>query len=347
VLEFPQFPDPIVSANVYASSLLDEVISGAVLPFWRNLRSSSRDGRSYLWMVRYSRGGEHLKLRVHAAAEKRDALKEMLGDCVESYLHEARKLPPAVPRNARHNVPPIDAEEEAGREYPDRSLLWTSYRRSRVTMGAECWLTDDRFAAYACECMARGGERLLAALEDGLSLSPVSRQKLLMKMLLSAWSALGFQDLDRAAAYLQYHRDWLLRFFLDEAEKEHRAIAQFDLQVSHMAAACERLRSAVHAASEAASSHPLEDWPGAVTGFVAYLGTFQGQSDHQADPFTEDVTFPPIFKLLHNLANQVGLPFLEEAYTYHLMLTSVELCRGQGEPVPAFSRASSVKRGDE
>ena len=45
-----------------------------------------------------------------------------------------------------------------------------------------------------------------------------------------------------------------------------------------------------------------------------------GDRDDRLDPFAEDAAFNPLFKALHGLANQLGLKWLDEAYSYHLLL---------------------------
>jgi hypothetical protein len=51
------------------------------------------------------------------------------------------------------------------------------------------------------------------------------------------------------------------------------------------------------------------------------------------------VTFPPTFKILHGLANQVGMPPLQEAFVHHLLLASVEL-----PPISISAEAGNVRR---
>src|SRR4051812_36808733 len=60
------FPDPIISANLYDFRRLDRVIARFVVPFLLAAEAKALDQPFYLWMLRYLRGGEHLKIRVHA-----------------------------------------------------------------------------------------------------------------------------------------------------------------------------------------------------------------------------------------------------------------------------------------
>jgi hypothetical protein len=37
-------------------------------------------------------------------------------------------------------------------------------------------------------------------------------------------------------------------------------------------------------------------------------------------PFAADVSWPPLFKVFHGMANQIGLVPLQEAYVHHMLL---------------------------
>ncbi len=50
-----------------------------------------------------------------------------------------------------------------------------------------------------------------------------------------------------------------------------------------------------------------------------YLEGFRGDPAYQLDPFTDEPAFTGVFKGIHGVANQLGLPMAEEAFTHHLL----------------------------
>jgi hypothetical protein len=310
-------PDPVVTANLYCGGLLDDAVTGAILPFQA---AAGGEDRCSLWIVRYSRRGEHLKVRVHADDGEAGALRELLAGHVGGWLESVREVPPPTRRVARFDVPAIDPEDEGSVAAADRSLLWTTYRRSAVTLGGSPWLEDDTFAAHAVECLARGFGRVLAARAGAAAGQGTTA---LIRALVPALGAVGF-DPPRAAAYLAYHRDWLLRFFLDEPAKADRTRATFDAQLAGAGATVERIARAVGGAAVVDGG----GWEGALARLAEYTGGYQGRAEYQVDPFTRDATFPPLFKVLHGVANQAGVPPLQEAYVHHLVLAAVESAGG-------------------
>jgi hypothetical protein len=318
-------PDPILSANVYASGLLDDVLERAILPFWREIAATGLDQRCQLWVVRYSRGGDHLKLRIHGDPADRDILARMLAEHVHAYLAIARAMAPASPRISRPDAPAIDPEDASTVLPPDRTLLWTTYRRSHVSLGGPPWIGDDLFAALACECLAAGCELALTATEEGALESSAARQRALVKGLVAGLGALSLGGLGETAGYLRHHRDVLFRFFIDETEKEQRMLQRFDEQVRRTAV--DRLGAVARALWTTAdgSMEGEARWPRAVAALAAYTGTFAGRPEYQVHRFTSNVTFPPAFKVFHGLANQLGVGWLDEAFTHHLLLAAVDV----------------------
>ena len=121
--------DPILCANIYASGLLDDLLASTIAPLWHEARQSLGD-RFGLWLVRYSRGGEHLKVRLHGDVHDAPLIRQIFADRINSYLGRVRLLPDASPRVSAANVPAIDPEDESGADCRDRSFIWTTYRRS-------------------------------------------------------------------------------------------------------------------------------------------------------------------------------------------------------------------------
>lgn len=326
-----QFPDPQVTANVYCDRRLDDVIHGALAPLRRTMAERDAEGLWRLWFVRYPRRGEHLKVRLHGPEPAADELREILAAAVEACF---AALPPAAegePRKDGREVPPIDLEDADASLHPDRALLWTRYQRDHIFLGGPPLLADDRYAALMTTCLARSCEAVLAALapnaEGQFPHSP--RQTALLRLVAGGLGALGF-GVEKSAAYLAYHRDWLLRFTAARSntgsEKIRQALAQFDHRVEQMSSAREPLRAmALDAWSGGRDSLDGSDggWWTALRGLQDFLDPFRGNADYQLDPFATDVVFSPVFKAFHGGANQLGLNMLNEAFAHHLLWRAV------------------------
>lgn len=327
-------PDPVLTASVYANRGLDALIQGAVAPFRARLRERGPAGAWSLWMVRYSRCGEHLKLRIHGPEEGREDARRLLQVAVDA--HFATLPPPneGAPRVSRADAPAVDAEDEADADYPDRALLWTHYRRSHVNMGPPVHLGSDEYAARFTAAMAAGAGLVL----DGLApdaegrFAGSARQRILLRGLLAGIAAAGFTAEEREA-YLAYHRDWLIRFTLDDTQREAEAVAAFDRRVEAMSAAAEQVRRAAAALWDVPDAAPASAgeaaWCAALTALAGYLDRLRGDPAYDVDPFAGNAVFPPLFKAFHGLANQLGVGMLDEAFLHHLLL------RATGSPVEA------------
>ncbi len=313
--------DPLLSANIYAGGLLDEALRCALVPFHERAAATGGD-RYALWFARYSRRGEHLKLRLHAEPARRAALADLLRERVGAWL---ATLPAqaAQPRVIRDDVPAIDPEDEAADPAPDRSLLWTTYRRSYVSLGGSPWIEDDRFVALFCACLSAASELALRAVAEGRLAGPGARQKVLLKALLSGVAALELGGLARSAEYLQHHRDVLLRFLAEGSAKERKLLLRFDDQAQRTPTLV-RLGALAHDAWTAgAQAADHGRWPAAVRALGAYTRAFDGRPEYQTHRFTSNVSFSPAFKAFHGLANQLGLTWAEEAFTHHLLRAAV------------------------
>ncbi|HEU4558182.1 MAG TPA: hypothetical protein VFS20_10045, partial [Longimicrobium sp.] len=141
----------------------------------------------------------------------------------------------------------------------------------------------------------------------------------LCRAVLGALRATGF-DAGERAAYLAYHRGWLLRFLFWQQDKEDEAVATFDQQARRMGAAMEQLRR--DAAEEGVAE--AGEYESAVASLAAYVSTFRGVEGYDVDPFSADPVFPAVFKALHGLANQLGVDMRNEAFVHHLLLRAHE-----------------------
>jgi len=316
--------DPVLTANVYCAGGLDEVIRRALLPSWREWERQSPD-TCYLWFVRYRRCGEHLKVRLHAPAAQRTAAQRLFERSVANCFAEFGPAPPsAAAPAAGPKAPAIDIEDEAEVDYPDRTLLWTRYRRSHVSLGGKPFLDDDDYAARLTACLGQACELVLAAAEAA-PLSHRLRQNTLLRALIAGLAALGL-DAPQRSDYLIYHRDWLLRFTLVrnqvEAEKAREFLDVFDRRAA--GTTIEQLARMAEAQwrgdGDKAAPWEASRWQRALSELVRHLALFRGDPEYCTDPFATDPAFPPVFKVFHGLANQLGLNMVDEAFAHHLLL---------------------------
>lgn len=331
------FPDPLFSANVYCAGRLDDLIRFGIAPFWDTVQSDAQSHGVYLWLLRYGRCGEHLKVRVHAPESERERLRARLKDAVDGFL--AALDAPVAERSTdtRAEMPAIDVEDEASTVHPDRALLWTQYRRSPISLGGNPWQMEDRYAALLTRCLGSAWARLHAALSHGDSFP--SPQNLLLRALLEGLGELAWPAA-KCIAYLTYHRDWLVRFSLhksrQDAAKGRELMAYFDERVDRMPAALQAVQRAVHltwlpgAADAPATPDNLRH--GSLCALVEHMARRRHDPGYLLDPFASDVVFPGVFKAHHGAANQFGLRMLDEAFTHHMLLHAMT-----GSDVPGFT----------
>lgn len=316
--------DPILTANIYASGLVDNLLQQGIVPFWRDMQGVRPDGDCWLWIMRYARGGEHLKIRLHGERAVVDSLRPLLHSHVEKWIEKARTYLAADPRVSNPKAPPIDAEDKVDSDFADRNFLATTYGRSYVSLPASPWLEDENFVALACGCLAATTGVFLTAVDEQGELSDGSKQSLLAKSLISALGASGLGDRTSATEYLAFHRDWLLRFFISESSKELEIRAHFDAQAGSSTARTKLAQLSDEEWARNSGAQEVEPWLRTFAALSAYTQSFAGSGEHQIDPFTTNVNFPPLFKMLHGMANQFGVTPLHEAYVHHLLIKAVE-----------------------
>lgn len=306
-------PDPVLTASVFADGLLDEVIQGAIAPFRRAMRDEAPAWEGGIWMVRYAKGGLHLKVRVHGPGAGGTRIRDLLEDCVERFVATLPPRDPEAPRINRPELPAVDDEDRADTIHPDRSLLWTTYRRSHVNLGPDVFLDDDAYVARMCTALAAAGDIVLDSMEPGLTGG--RKLAVLRGAVLDGLRAAEF-DAAQRAAYLAYHRGWLLRFLYWQQEKEDQAVDTFDQQAAKMAGAVDQLRRDVSTAANA----PRGPWDHAIASLAAHVSAYRGVEGYDVDPFVSDPVFPAVFKAFHGLANQLGVDMRNEAFVHHLLL---------------------------
>lgn len=313
-------PDPVLTASLYSDKGLDELIADVVAPFWKRLGDEAPGHGWSLWMLRYNRCGDHLKVRMHGADEHRPLAMRLMEE--EAHRHFA-SLPPAEdrPRLTRKDSPPIDEDDRRDEDYPDRTLRWTRYQRSFVSFGWKNHLDQDEYVARMTAAMAAGGARVLRAVDEAGGQFPArGRQTVLLKALVSGLAALDLTAEERAD-YLAYHRDWLVRWKAADAEREAGALALFDRRINGLGAGVEQIgRAAAAEWAQDPAATRADDWGATLARLAAYLAPLRGDAAFEVDPFTDHPVFPPLFKVMHGLANTLGVGMLDEAFTHHLVL---------------------------
>ncbi len=315
--------DPILTASIYRSGALDEVIHRVIAPFRNELVATTH----WMWVLRYNRCGEHLKVRLHGSPNERDELANLFESGVRCYLAGAEPI--AAQRMNRLDAPPIDLEDQGTGSHQDTTFLWTTYRRSPVSFGGKPFLLDDTYAVLVARCLARGLDLALLALQPdaGGCFEYKPRQASLLKALLA-----GLSPVKSRSAYLTYHRDWLLRAFLarnwknlDDADQ---LLAKLELRAASARESIAILRQVAQAKWNRVAANDLETpeaaWQEAISNLLQYVARFGDDPEFHLDPFAAEPCFPVLFKAFNGLSNQLGLDPLNEAYTYHLLLHAIE-----------------------
>lgn len=325
----PTYPDPILSANLYCAGRLSEAVSRVVHPFWRDVSARGHAACGYVWVVRYARRGEHLKIRVHGPQSESSAWRDLLQAAAGSYLEEIGPRDPEAPRHARALSTPIDREDGDNADHPDRELLWTTYARSHVSLGYRPYLQDDRYVALLTRCLGRGTEILLKRLAPEARWNHATQQAALLNALIAGLAALPLSPRERSS-WLLYHRDGLLRGMLKQsgasggARRLRETLERFRGQAAGMQGDIERLGRTAETGWAADASWPddLTAWRQALVDLSAELLPHEGDRAYDIDPFADRVLFLPLFKVFHGFANQLGLTPLNEAFAHHLLLAA-------------------------
>jgi hypothetical protein len=336
-------PDPILTASIFCNRRLDTVVHQAVAPALARLRAEHPDADWGVWWVRYALNGDHLKVRVHGPPERADDARRALAEAAEALFAALPLADLDEARFTRAGSPPIDVDDEASEDYPDRSLLWTRYRRSHVSLGPKALLRDDGYVSRMTACLAGGGALVLesTSLDAEGRIPGAGRQRAVLRALFAALCAAGFGATERAE-YLAYHRDWLVRFNAADEAGEAHVRGGFDRQVARVEATVQQLARTA-AAQWGSSPAPAGNgtdarWRHAVAELSAWSEALRAEPS--LDPHTEQRAFPLVFKALHGVANQAGLDMMNEAFLYHLVGRAVETAeRTAGEVAPALAAA--------
>lgn len=338
--------DPVLTANLYAAGCLDAVLERVLAPFWRAVTEGHGPGEEAprFWFLRYDRRGEHWKLRLHADADRRDDYRHALREAIETGLADALASP-RPPDSAERSVPftfrvpPIDAEDAEDEPADDATWCFTTYRRSPVSLGPEPFLGCDACVDAVTRCLGRGSETILELAEDPGALAE-HRQGVLVQLLLDALAGL---DADQAA-YLRYHRDWLIRIPLLKSNGGNahgrEMIDRLDRFAGQRGAQIEQLRAWADDAWSRADAWSQNEAPPLGGDLGRVVEQARRRAEHigvRVDPFVEDPAWPLVFKVLHGWANALGLGRVDEAFTHHLLLRArAEATASKVEPFALF-----------
>jgi hypothetical protein len=326
------FPDPLLTASVYCSGRLSEVIQGPIASFWARYGAQRASSGSYIWLMRYAKRGEHLKVRLHAPEADLAVLRELFITEVDAYLESLLQSVPQESQRHRAAATPIDAEDRGPSLHMDRAFLWTTYQRSHVSLGYDPYLGNDTYVANVTRCLASGTEVILRDLrvdetgEASFSLA----QTILLKLFVAGLPVLV--NVPVRSSYLLYHRDWLLRSMRLKsgskggAKKLAEVLVRFDTQARSRKEQIGKLGEATRSLSSALDPL-LHNWRASLSALMTYTRALCADPAYHVDPYAEIPEYVPLFKVFHGIANQLGLTHLNEAFTLHLLRHAV----AQGE----------------
>ena len=335
--------EPALSLHLYCAGRLDKVVTHVVAPLSTRLTELYGTAYQGLWFFRYSCHGEHLKVRIHAEVPA-DQLLSQARTLAESFLAKEMPLSRAnrLPDTSGPWPIPIDLEDRVDTDHPDCSFLVSHYLRSEVHFGPEPWLHDDRYVAQFCAALAAAAQVIcdLTVKIEGNWLHK-TRQMILWRLIVAALGSLG-GEVTRLREYLNYHRHWLVQYvalgspspsqvFLELLEKKRLLLSTALLP----------LQKIVEAKwLQASEPEPgLRDWANQIAALRTYSETYGSNPEYIVDPIATDVSFAPLFKVLHGVANQLGFLQRDEALTYSILLG----CLDPAIPgVPDFPESADV-----
>jgi lantibiotic biosynthesis dehydratase-like protein len=307
---------PMISASIYCHGSVDELLQQVIRPFWRDIKVMLP--QACLWVIRYARGGQHLKIRLHAPAEVHGTAANHLREVVEAFFAEL-PLSAKDERDAAEYLPPIDPEDHAGGLRPDRSLIWTRYRYSPELVGAEPLSSATGFETVFVHCRAAATEVTLDWLEalDSGEISMRKRMALALQLFLAAIYGIH-SHADTRVRYLTFQRDWLLRINLDREQ----ALMLLERKVEELVAQQKALGPLVTATS--LPEGVLGAWCEAVGSLVRFcLDQFGRQDISDLDSDSEALIYFAISRIVHNAMNLVAIGISNEAYICQLLKSAL------------------------
>jgi hypothetical protein len=200
-------------------------------------------------------------------------------------------------------------------------LVWTTYRRSYVTLPGEPWLADDELVALHSDCLARGLDLVLDLVRGNENMSTARRQTFLVEALAQFFRSDELSQAGGAAVYVKYHRDWLIRYCVPERDRHDKVLASFNRGITQdMSTKLTRRLIQGNSLGRAREQPALTE---ALASMISYTMRFSDKQAYFIDSFATSISFPPLFKALHGIANQLGISPIEEAFIYHMICTSL------------------------
>lgn len=322
------YPDPFLSANIYCTARLSEVIAFLVAPFWRSLCKHEGTDTFFIWALRYNRRGEHLKVRLHGPASYERRARALLGDAQRRFF--CRLVAPEPARKGRSSsaVPPIDLQDEIPDAVPDRSFLWTDYRRSHISLGYQPYLGDDDYVSLLVLSLGRGMELVLNGLTcNAKGQFPALAQRALLVRAVVAGLTAVFPSTRERSLYMLYHRDTLIRSLRNQRkifwDPQRYDPSRLETEIARLVSFDNGAALSLDPSNEStiAWERGYSAWRNALRELSEYAGRICGDREHHVDPFAEEALFPAIFKSFHGLANQMGIDHVMEAFVFHLIVS--------------------------
>ncbi|MEM6794271.1 MAG: lantibiotic dehydratase C-terminal domain-containing protein [Acidobacteriota bacterium] len=332
------WPDPLVTANLYCAGESDRAIVRVLGPLQRQPGDSSRS----LWFMRSRRRGEHLKIRLHCSEREAPRLEAQLLERSASFFAELDAEQRSSQRDParKSGGAAIDEEDEIEGLAEDRSLLFTTYRRSPVALGGPPFTDRDRFLHLFTRALGAGCSWQLRDGSSSQASPPAGRSLLFFRMTLLGLSALGLEPSLRPEMLL-YLRDWQVRApLLQRGAPQHQA----DRWLERTRQGLEPQAALADAISALALAYPAgglpqdleaveREWWSALRNLAEDVEAFRESPDFRVDPFAEDMLFAPVIKVFTGAAYQLGMGTLEVARCAQLMLQSL-YPQHAGRPIP-------------
>ena len=318
--------DPNITLSAYPGSDVDRLLIEGVAPLWLEFQEECGPLAAALWFMRYRRCGEHVKLRVYVDPSHATYFNEKVVKFISSILDKSRKQKQMDgPGLMGKHDPPIDEEDKAQSNYPTGRILWTHYNRSHVTFGGEPYLSDDEYVRLFSQCLVASCESVLARFSKnaGTTVPHAVRIVTLMVLIESGLRAAGLDA--PALRYLEYHRDWLVRFVVlktgGAAQQQESVLGRFDARLAENQANWQRVIRAARAWKESPPEFP-NAWSIVIDRLMCYVRKLISNGAYLIDPYAPNPSFSVLFKVLHGAANQTGLSLLDEATVYQSLITT-------------------------
>lgn len=291
-------------AEIQCPQGLDRAVIDVLVPLQRGL-DAEREPPGSFWFLRY-RTEQQLKVYIH----EREPGRAVVGRLLEERIRSGLAADPAV---------------EGGRLFAPVTLEWREYRHDLVNLGSSSPLDDDRYGPLLYACLNAGSAYALARL--GNAPTHASRQRLLLELVADGLAALALPSTEQVA-YLEYHRDWAIRFPVLRAGKSSQKAwqirARYDEEWERMVTASQNVvrglvETCLHRRErDETPTEPL--WVCSLRALVRHLEPFDGDPRCRLDPFASGPLWPALLKIFHVVANQLGLNVLNEGLAHHLLL---------------------------